>query len=161
MTLTVLVDTSERKPWNFPPSIPIERVSLIWGDYAPKGSQDRFAIERKSLRDLTGSIFGDWTRFDKELTALSGYDLACIVVEASEDAVRRAEYRYPDKHPMRVGPREAWAKRLDRLEPKIVLKAAAQLHARYGVPVLFKPGRVAAATYALQMMQAYVASRAA
>lgn len=161
MTLTVLVDSAEQKPWCFPPSVPVERVSLTWGDYSMRGVETTFAIERKSLRDWVGTVWTDWTRFAKELDALRGYEMACIVVEAGEEAVRRAEYRYPHMHPMRVGARAAWARKLDELEPKKVLRAAAKVHAEYGVPVLFKPGRREAASFAIDLMRAWAGRNAA
>ncbi len=82
--ITVLVDTREQKPWSLDPTrFETRRATLRKkGDYTIAGMEDVFAIERKSLGDMVGTVIGDMIRFHKELRRLAGLDFAAIVVEA-------------------------------------------------------------------------------
>jgi ERCC4-type nuclease len=91
--LRVVIDTREQRPWTFEPrQVDVVRRALPAGDYSIEGLEDRLAIERKNLGDYVSTVTRDWLRFRKELNRLSGYDVACVVVEATVDQVFRHEY---------------------------------------------------------------------
>lgn len=81
--IPIRIDTREQAPWTFTePDFFSNRGALLAGDYELCLDDTRIAIERKSLGDFVSTVIYDWLRFRKELTALSGYDCAAIVVEA-------------------------------------------------------------------------------
>lgn len=86
--LTVVIDTREQLPWTL--CFPSVSRKLPAGDYSLVGLEDRIAIERKSLGDFINTVIHDWIRFRKELNRLSGYEMACIVVEGNvQDVIDR------------------------------------------------------------------------
>jgi ERCC4-type nuclease len=91
--LNVVIDSREQQGWSFPGDrfAPVRR-KLRTGDYSLLGFEDVIAIERKSLGDLVQTVIHDAIRFRKELVRMSGFDVACIVVEA--DAADVWERRY-------------------------------------------------------------------
>jgi ERCC4-type nuclease len=91
--LPIVVDTREKECWVFEPKqVVVHRKALLAGDYSLLGLEDRVAIERKSTGDLVDTLIHNWLRFKKELVRLSGFDVACIVVEADIGHVYRHEY---------------------------------------------------------------------
>ena len=129
--------------------------ALPFGDYTVAGYGSCVAVERKSLQDYVATVFGDWERFRSELRGLRGYDLAFIVVEASEDDVRAGKYRPGKESSIRDGKSKGWAHVLDDLKPSRVLESAAKIHGIYGVPVYFKDNAHRAATFAFDVMRAW------
>jgi DNA excision repair protein ERCC-4 len=95
----IIVDTREQSPYGFS-RIPADasnrgaskegetfaaavRVgTLKSGDYSLEGFTDRVAVERKSLADLFGTVGQGRERFVRELTRLSVFDFAAVMVEA-------------------------------------------------------------------------------
>jgi ERCC4-type nuclease len=91
--LNVVVDTREQAPWPFDPNdVTVTQAALRAGDYSVAGLEGRVALERKSLGDYVNTVIHDWLRFRKELTRLSGYDVAAVVVEADLRQVYDHEY---------------------------------------------------------------------
>jgi ERCC4-type nuclease len=91
--LNIVIDSREQAGWTFEPrQVLVHRKALSAGDYSLLGLEDRVAIERKSLGDLVDTVIRDWLRFKKELVRLSGFDVACIAVEADIGQVYRHEY---------------------------------------------------------------------
>ena len=122
--LSVIVDTSEQKPWLFPADrFTTERRSLDTGDYSLPGLEGRFCIERKSLGDFVGTVIHDWLRFRKELIRMSAMDLAVIVVEADAGDIRGKKYE-------------------SEAQPASVFGKAMAIQLDHGVPVLFWGPRV-------------------
>ena len=68
----LLVDTREQKPLRFS-HLPAESARLYTGDYSVRGLEEVFAVERKSLADLAGSLTRERDRFMKEMHRLRGY----------------------------------------------------------------------------------------
>lgn len=68
----LLVDTREQKPLRFS-HLPAESATLYTGDYSVRGLEEVFAVERKSLADLAGSLTRERDRFMKEMHRLRGY----------------------------------------------------------------------------------------
>ncbi len=94
------------------------------------------AVERKSLEDFVSSVIGNRARFARELRALSGYDLACVVVEGSlEDVVA---------HRYRAG-----------AHPNSVFGAALSIIVDHGVPVFFCSDRQIACRFVEGLLLRY------
>lgn len=68
----LLVDTREQRPLQFS-HLPAESATLYTGDYSVRGAGRIFAVERKSLADLAGSLTRERDRFMKEMHRLRGY----------------------------------------------------------------------------------------
>ena len=68
----LLVDTREQKPLRFS-HLPAESATLYTGDYSVRGLEEVFAVERKSLADLAGSLTRERDRFMREMHRLRGY----------------------------------------------------------------------------------------
>lgn len=127
------------------------RACLPFGDYSIEGFESRVCVERKSLDDYVGSVFGDWKRFSARLGEFRVLDLAAIVVEGTEEDVRKAKYRPAERSTRRVGRSAFWAKKLDELHPSTVLASTAKIYAEFGVPVFLagSPTRAAAFGFAV------------
>ena len=68
----LLVDTREQRPLQFS-HLPAESATLYTGDYSVRGLEEVFAVERKSLADLAGSLTRERDRFMREMHRLRGY----------------------------------------------------------------------------------------
>lgn len=75
----LLVDTREQRPLRFS-HLPAESATLYTGDYSVKGLEEYFAVERKSLADLAGSLTRERERFMREMHRLRGYPCAYLLV---------------------------------------------------------------------------------
>ena len=79
----VIVDTREKKPWDFSDGLPsffavreIKNIALPCGDYSLEGhdGKDGIIIERKnSIEEVIGNFGKNWDRFQKELDKLAEY----------------------------------------------------------------------------------------
>lgn len=151
----IIVDSREQAPWVIPAGVHYDVQALPFGDYTVAGFGSRVAVERKSLSDYVHTVFGDWPRFRSELKGLRGYDLAFIVVEATEDDVRAGKYRPGKDSSIRNGASRGWAHVLDGLAPSRVLESAAKIYALYGVPVFWKGSPHRASTFAFDVMRTW------
>ena len=68
----LLVDTRDQRPLQFS-HLPAESATLYTGDYSVRGLEEVFAVERKSLADLAGSLTRERDRFMREMHRLRGY----------------------------------------------------------------------------------------
>ena len=92
--IIVVVDTREQEPYAFDPrELAVVRRALPAGDYSLDGHEAALAIERKALEDFVASVIRDRDRFGRELHLFSGYELACVVVEASVEDILAHRYR--------------------------------------------------------------------
>jgi len=87
--LDIVIDNREQSPWHFPEHV----ASTSWGtinagDYAIKGDEERFAIERKSMNDFVGTISSGWERFCRELDRMSAkqFPARIIIIEGDYEA---------------------------------------------------------------------------
>jgi ERCC4-type nuclease len=100
--VVVVVDTREQEPYAFDPDrVTIVRRALPAGDYSLDGHETAIAAERKSIDDYVASVVRGRDRFARELRILSGYDVACVVVEATLEDILAHRYR-SDAHPNAV-----------------------------------------------------------
>lgn len=92
--LSIIIDTREQQPWAFPSHLAkVKRGMLAAGDYALEHDIG-FAIERKSLNDLVGTIVRDWSRLQRELARMED-GLKIIIVEASFGDIISHNYDHP------------------------------------------------------------------
>jgi ERCC4-type nuclease len=152
VTLRFVVDTREQKPWAAPKHREMERRKLDFGDYSLAGYESRVCVERKSLDDYVGSLFSDWKRFAARLAEMSHLELACVVVEATEEDIRKRKYVPDARSTRRVGRSAAWANRLDKLEPARVLASTAGVYAEFKVPVFLAGAPTRAAAFAFAVL---------
>lgn len=92
--VTIVIDTREQEPYAFGPKhVIVTRKALLAGDYSIEGHEDSVAVERKTLEDFVSTVIRSRKRFKKELQRLSGYQFACIVVEADLSDILGGRYR--------------------------------------------------------------------
>jgi ERCC4-type nuclease len=131
---TVIIDTREQEPYSFDPRVATAvRRALPAGDYSVDGLEACVAVERKTLDDFVSTVIHNRARFREELRKLTGYQAACVVVEAGLIDVLQKRYR-GDAH------------------PNAVLGNALSLILDYRVPVFFCTTRQASC----QFVQAYL-----
>lgn len=75
----LVVDTREQRPLTFT-HLAAERGTLATGDYSVDGLHSRFAVERKSVPDLVGSLTQGRERFFRELERMRGMDFARLLI---------------------------------------------------------------------------------
>lgn len=75
----LLVDTRERTPLAFD-HLQSAPATLQSGDYSVRGLEEVFAVERKTLSDLAGSLRSGRARFMRELHRLRGFSFARLLV---------------------------------------------------------------------------------
>lgn len=73
MSVPLVVDTREGKPYSFPGVDTVKRKPLNEGDYTHEGFEQTYAVERKTLDDLATSLGADRTRFENEIRRANGY----------------------------------------------------------------------------------------
>jgi ERCC4-type nuclease len=135
--MTIIIDTREQNAWSFTGLADVRKEKLDAGDYALDGDHG-FAIERKSLPDLIGTIAGkadQWERFGRELDrmAASAFPARVVIVEASYAAVLAGDYP-------------------SNVKPVFVMKRLAELTLQ-GVAVLFADNGVSAAGLAYMILR--------
>lgn len=138
--MLILVDSREQAPFSFSrfEDVTIERAGLPTGDYSLPGFEDRAAIERKELDDLIACLMGsNRERFEKELTRLSRYDLAAVVVEAGMEDVSRGRYR-------------------SNMKPHSALQSIIAFQVRYRVPFVWCGNRAGAEYVTHSLLSKYL-----
>jgi ERCC4-type nuclease len=83
--IIIIVDTREQNPYRFDKIFPQPKImveTLRSGDYSLRGYENNVAVERKTLIDAYGTFGKGRVRFENELSRLSEYDFAAVVIEA-------------------------------------------------------------------------------
>jgi ERCC4-type nuclease len=88
--MRIVIDTREKRPYIFENSI---KKALLSGDYSLEGFENQIAIERKSLDDFISTILNSSLRFRRELTRLTAYEYAAVIVEGSIQDILNGEYK--------------------------------------------------------------------
>jgi DNA excision repair protein ERCC-4 len=88
----IVVDTREQAPLAFR-RLPWREATLATGDYSIAGLESDFAVERKSVPDLIGSLTAGRDRFMREVDRLRGMSFARLLVIGSEGDVLAHRYR--------------------------------------------------------------------
>jgi len=122
---TIIQDTREQTPLVFT-NLPVVVDGLTTGDYSVRGLEDDFAVERKTLPDLFGSLTSGRERFMRELQRMQAFPFRRLLVIGSESEISMG------------------SSRAKGINPKAILHSLAAIEAR-GVPVVFAPSGHAAA----------------
>ncbi len=139
-SVTVIIDTREQTPWEFP-DMPSQPGTLTTGDYSIKGLENVISVERKSLSDLLGCIGSDRERFKKELHRLQDYQFRALIIEASYSTLELG--RWPHS----------------KIHPNAVLGSLAAWQAQYSLPIMLVGNHAAGARYCANFL--YKAARCA
>ena len=115
MNPRIIIDTREQTPLVFK-HLASERGTLQSGDYSIAGLEHDFAIERKSIPDLCGSLTRGRERFELELHRLRGFEFARVLIVGS--------------------PQEVQAQAANS---KAVFSSISAFEARYKVPFIWEP----------------------
>lgn len=122
MDRTVIVDSREQKPYEFPEFDNVITDALNVGDYSLHGIDREFAIERKTLDDLATSLGTDRDRFEREIKRAQTYKDFVVVIEAPAGAVydfrdnSNCPNYYSNIHPNSIiGTVEKWPTKYDTL----------------------------------------------
>lgn len=121
--------------------LPIRRVKLDEGDYTVEGLERHVIIERKTLVDLLGTLFGETTnalgeaeknldRFHDELQRMRSYHLKCIVVEASTHDLERLRTQ-----------KDGWGREKRQFNPMAARALLTSFLVTYGVPTIWAGSR--------------------
>lgn len=125
----IIIDTREQAEFSFDPQLAATvRRALPAGDYSVVGLEGEVAVERKSLDDFVSTVIHARQRFRRELSKLSGYRAACVVVEANLLDILLGRYR-------------------GEAHPKAVLGSTLSILLDYGIPVYFCGTRPAACQF--------------
>ena len=114
----VIVDTREQAPLEFH-RLPSRPGTLAQGDYSIAGLENDFAVERKSIADLVGSLTSGRERFSREIDRLRSCPFCRLLIIGSEADIAAARYR-------------------SNANPTAILHSLHSIEAR-GVPVVFAP----------------------
>lgn len=117
--MVVVIDTREQSPLDFLHSAP---GTLTSGDYSLLGAEHLFAVERKSIADLVGSLTSGRERFERELHRLRGFHFKRLLIEGTDEDI--IEHRY-----------------LSKALPKSILHSLSAFEIRYDIPVVFGGSR--------------------
>jgi len=120
----IVIDTREQQSYSFSEATVAGSVrkALPAGDYSVEGYETDIAIERKTLDDYISTIIHARGRFSRELTTLSTYRFAWIVVEGSLDEVLHGRYA-------------------SRVHPAALMGLTMLVMTEYRIPVLFAHDR--------------------
>ena len=118
----IVIDTREQAP------LPIPRYWYVRGtlktaDYSILGYESAFAIERKSLQDLVGSLTHGRARFERELNRLAAFQFKRVLVEAPWKSINVGAFDF------------------SLARPKSIRASITAFEMRYGIPFVFADGR--------------------
>ena len=88
----LIIDTREQTPLAFS-WLPSRTGTLTSGDYSIAGLESDFAIERKSIPDLVGSLTSGRERFMREVDRLRGFPFARLLIVGTEAEIIEGQYR--------------------------------------------------------------------
>jgi len=116
--MRILIDSREQAPYAFQryEGVTVETATLQTGDYSLAGLQDRIALERKSIDDLTVTLTKGRERFERECERGRGFDYFGLIIEASLEDVRGHKYQ-------------------SQMTPQSLLQSLAAFSVRYGLHV--------------------------
>ena len=118
--------------------MPIERGTLVTGDYSVKGLERFIAIERKSPDDLVGCLKGQHReRFERELSRGRGLEYFALVIEADLSSLAAGRYR-------------------SEMKPASVVQSLLAFSVRYNLPIFFCPDRKHVARVVESLLSKYV-----
>jgi len=133
---TVIIDTREQLPYEFPEGIKTTVGTLATGDYSVAGWTPFVSVERKSWSDFYGCLINrpnakrpqfNRDRFEAELQRLSEMPFSAVVVEAA-DADLSKPYFYRGKNGRIC---------VSQVPPRVAQKTVIAWQWRYRIPIRF------------------------
>jgi ERCC4-type nuclease len=97
---TIVIDSREQDPLSF--NFPTITTGLPTGDYSVAGLEDDFAVERKSIPDLVGSLTSGRDRFMRELQRLLAYPFRRLLVIGSEEEIAGGKWKHSKANPTAI-----------------------------------------------------------
>ncbi len=97
---TIVIDSREQDPLAF--TFPTITTGLPTGDYSVAGLEDDFAVERKSIPDLVGSLTSGRERFMRELQRLLAYPFRRLLVIGSEEEIAAGKWKHSKANPTAI-----------------------------------------------------------
>lgn len=97
----LIVDTREQRPLVFR-HLEATIGTLQSGDYSVAGLEEDFAVERKSVPDLVGSVTRDRDRFARELHRLRGFRWKYLLIVGTEMELASLAAQGRVKNPLQV-----------------------------------------------------------
>ena len=123
-TFAIVIDTREKLPLIFDGTIRTVRKFIRTGDYSVEGYEDQFAVERKSIPDLIGTLTAGRSRFERELQRMAGIAFRRVIVEGSlRQVIASAKRVEQDKR--------------RRVRTSSIIGTIYAFEVRYGVPFVF------------------------
>ncbi len=133
--IRITIDTREQQAWSFPEGLVLaSRGTLLSGDYAIQDDRG-FAVERKSVNDLVGTLTTGWARFLEELARMEEFAFPnkVIIVEGTLTDIIDRKYNHP------------------KVVPKYIINQIARLTLK-GCSVLFCDNPISAAGMAYAIL---------
>jgi len=88
--LSVVVDVRERSPWMFQNySVEVVRAELKYGGYSLLGFEERVAVKRLSVAELTEYLTRNRDGFERELMGLSRLEESAVIVVGTMNDISR------------------------------------------------------------------------
>lgn len=112
------------------------RDTIPAGDYSVRGFESEIVIERKSINDLYGSMFGDWDRESKKLLQIAEYRRKWLLIEGPESEVLKFQ-QFSTVHP-------------NSMRGRLV-----SIQIRLGIPIYYAATRKDAERFVLDMLTKY------
>lgn len=90
---TILVDSREQRPLVFG-RLHSERGTLPTGDYAIKGAEDSFVVEKKAIDDFVGCLLKpNRDRFQKEIHRMQAFPFRRLLILGHKRALETGQFR--------------------------------------------------------------------
>jgi ERCC4-type nuclease len=123
---TIIIDTREQHPWEFPLHATANR-KLDTGDYSIEGLEDILCIERKNgVAEIANNMTE--SRFKDVINRMKTYKHAYILIECEYDQLMN----YPIGSDV---PKKAWGK--IKISPAFILKFLTELSVQHNIHVIF------------------------
>lgn len=123
---TIIIDTREQHPWEFPDHAVANR-KLDTGDYSIEGLENILCIERKNgIAEIANNITEK--RFKDVIERMSKYKHAYMLIECDYDQMMH----YPIGSDV---PKRAWSK--IKISPAFILKYLIELTVYHNIHVIF------------------------
>lgn len=123
---TIVIDSREQTPLQFH-QLPTVTAGLVTGDYSIAGLEDHFAVERKSIADLVGSVIQGRERFERELCRMRGHEFRRLLIIGTRADIEEGRY-------------------VSKALPKAVMASVDAFEVRYQLPVVWISCETEAAT---------------
>lgn len=121
----ILVDTREQTPLElarFSNWIAGEQVATLeTGDYSIQGMESLVSLERKTLKDVVGTLTHGRERFIRQLERMQAYRHRAIIIEATYEQVK-TPYSFAS---------------LVEAHPNGISGSLDAIEARYGIPIIY------------------------